>query len=284
MIKLTRIRTEQAIPSGLRGANRVKKNLQVLELKRELGDIPSKEFKSNLWKPAKNQLRRESNDKCAYCEADTKVVAHGDVEHFRPKNVYWWMAYCYDNYLYSCQICNQTFKSNLFPRSGPKLKSVRVGSRTSDARLKALAESLTHDPLDQDGVAAYVKTVTKEKADLIDPYVFDPEEFLVWEADDVKRQVRVRVKPRVAHRAEKQEAIDDVYGLNREELLNIRYQDYSLALTLSESLTALTDALGEDAPVVKRVESELRDMMADKHRFAGMLRYFANQEWELDLG
>lgn len=282
MIKLTRVRTKEAIPPGLRGASRITKNLQVLKLKRELGDIPSKEFKSNLWKPAKNQLRRESNDKCAYCEADTKVVAHGDVEHFRPKNLYWWLAYCYDNYLYSCQICNQTFKSNLFPITGPKLKSVRVRSNASDARLETVAESLTHDPLDEDGVAAHVKTVTKEKADLIDPYVFDPEELLVWEADDLKRQVRVKVKPRVVHRANRQKAIDDVYGLNREELLNVRYQDYSVALTLSESLAALTDALGEEAPVVKKVESELRDMMADDHRFAGMIRYFVKREWDLE--
>ena len=196
MIKLTRERSAGAIPSGLRGKPREKKNLDVLKLKREKGDIPSKDFKSNLWKPAKKQLRKESNDKCAYCEADTKVVAHGDVEHFRPKNVYWWLAYCYDNYLYSCQICNQTFKSNRFPISGTKLRGPLVQSSTTDESLERLAKEITHDPLATDaspGLDAFVEATMEEDADLLDPYMIDPEPLLVYEVDDDTKEVLIMV-------------------------------------------------------------------------------------------
>jgi hypothetical protein len=32
------------------------------------------------------------------------------------------MAYCYDNYLYACQICNETYKGDHFPVHGRKLE------------------------------------------------------------------------------------------------------------------------------------------------------------------
>ena len=48
------------------------------------------EFKSTVWKAGKPQLKRETGGKCAYCESPTDTVAHGDVEHFRPKSKYWW--------------------------------------------------------------------------------------------------------------------------------------------------------------------------------------------------
>ena len=85
------------------------------------GTVDFKPKTRQVWSKAKAQLRLESSNKCAYCEADTAAVAHGDVEHFRPKSEYWWLAYCYDNYTFSCQICNQTYKSNLFPIVGKKL-------------------------------------------------------------------------------------------------------------------------------------------------------------------
>src|SRR5262245_41753306 len=36
---------------------------------------------------------------CAYCDRDLPGTDRGDVEHFRPKNVYWWLAYVFRNYL-----------------------------------------------------------------------------------------------------------------------------------------------------------------------------------------
>ena len=282
MIKLTRERTKSAIPSGLRGKGRLKKNFDLLKLKRKKRSIPSKDFKSTSWKPAKDQLRKESNDKCAYCEADTKVVAHGDVEHFRPKNVYWWLAYCYDNYLYSCQICNQTFKSNLFPISGRKLRAPTVRSNATDAQLKKQAGEITHDPLDTDappGLKAYVKSVEKENADLIDPYMFDPEPLLVYEVDKDLKEVVVKVASGSPQRAARQDAIDRVYGLNREELRKVRYQDYRTLKTLRRVVVTVDD----DQELLDEVRTSLREMMDGQHRFAGMALYFIKSKWKLKL-
>src|SRR4051812_10882784 len=39
---------------------------------------------------------------CAYCQSDLPHNDPGDVEHFRPKSEYWWLAYEFANYLLSC--------------------------------------------------------------------------------------------------------------------------------------------------------------------------------------
>ena len=52
---------------------------------------------------------------CAYCQSKLQAGDRGDVEHFRPKNMYWWMAYDFDNYLLSCINCNRIIKGKKFP-------------------------------------------------------------------------------------------------------------------------------------------------------------------------
>ncbi len=100
--------------------------------------------------------------KCAYCEM--KLSSYGDVEHFRPKNAiyklktrggqrgantskertywmdgekpgtwdtgYWWLAYDWDNYLVACEICNQQYKSSLFPVHGGHRRRPQKGDET----------------------------------------------------------------------------------------------------------------------------------------------------------
>jgi len=63
-----------------------------------------------------------------FCEAKVDHISYGDVEHFRPKAAYkqletddycypgyFWLAYDWDNLFFSCQLCNQRHKKNLFP-------------------------------------------------------------------------------------------------------------------------------------------------------------------------
>ncbi len=70
--------------------------------------------------------------KCAFCESQVRHIAHGDVEHYRPKGGvrqsedgpmeqpgYFWLAYVWENLFFACQLCNQSFKKNLFPLADP---------------------------------------------------------------------------------------------------------------------------------------------------------------------
>ncbi len=52
---------------------------------------------------------------CAYCLRLLAENYRGDVEHFRPKSQYWWLAYKLDNYVMSCAPCNRTYKRDRFP-------------------------------------------------------------------------------------------------------------------------------------------------------------------------
>lgn len=57
----------------------------------------------------KRILEKLYNNKCAFCE---RVMERWDVEHFRPKAIYYWLAFSWDNLLFSCPTCNGHKKAN----------------------------------------------------------------------------------------------------------------------------------------------------------------------------
>lgn len=88
------------------------------------------EFNNKVYgnKKIKKKLIKFQFGKCAFCEQNVLSVSDGDVEHFRPKGGfrqssknqlqlpgYYWLAYDWDNLLFSCSSCNRRFKKNLFP-------------------------------------------------------------------------------------------------------------------------------------------------------------------------
>ncbi len=54
--------------------------------------------------------------KCAFCEY---APSESHVEHFRPKDSYWWLAYSWDNLIFACPKCNKA-KNNTFGIKGAK--------------------------------------------------------------------------------------------------------------------------------------------------------------------
>jgi uncharacterized protein (TIGR02646 family) len=187
-------RNKYRIPGGLRGRYLKAKNRNLLELKRSKGDLVSEDFLNRYWKPAREALKAESNKKCAYCEAPTSVVAHGDIEHYRPKTSYWWLAYCYDNYLYSCQVCNQIHKSDHFPISGTRLTEPNLNSGTTDAELDELAGRLCPDPIKTDegySLDEYINDCMAERPLLLNPYMDYPEKHMAWKAIPALKEVHM---------------------------------------------------------------------------------------------
>jgi uncharacterized protein (TIGR02646 family) len=134
-------------------------------------------FDSSLYgaKSVKNALRRAQHEKCCFCESKFTHVGYGDVEHFRPKAGYqqraedrlgrpgyYWLAYEWSNLYFSCQICNQRHKKNLFPLEDP-------GRRASRIRRRAGRGALLIDPAPPDIASrvgyraeyAYASTATR---------------------------------------------------------------------------------------------------------------------------
>jgi len=113
------------------------------------GEIPK--IDKSLWRDFKIDFSAQQQGKCGYCEINVMVGHFGDVEHFAPKNEvaefvpgdsegtetrfvatlqgrrpslriapgYWWLAYDWNNYLLSCGVCNEVWKSSIFPVKHP---------------------------------------------------------------------------------------------------------------------------------------------------------------------
>lgn len=70
--------------------------------------------KGDIWKDLKGILKDASYGKCWYCES-RQERSDNAVDHYRPKNRvaestdhegYWWLAFKWTNYRYSCTFCN----------------------------------------------------------------------------------------------------------------------------------------------------------------------------------
>ena len=272
MIPLQRIRSEIAIKAKYRGNGKLSADKELLLARLDVlnGVKTTIEFNSAFWTDAKPQLKSESNGKCAYCEADTAVVAHGDVEHYRPKSVYWWLAYTYDNYLYACQICNQTYKSDNFPKGGASFPKPAVNPAFMPADVEVTAGHISPDPFGIDQgftLKKYLTAHKAEKAFLLNPYFDKPQTCFAYEADDVLREVRVvPAKPQYARQVN---AAEDFYGINRIELLNARHQVYRMFRSFKRSFKLLPEG-----PDKQDTLDQINDMKSDGYRFAGMCRYF----------
>lgn len=78
---------------------------------------------------------------CAYCQGPFSASDRGDVDHFRPKSIYWWLAYDVSNYFLSCGRCNRVRKGDRFP-----LAEGEVGLRHGDGRREQDEKKLLLDP------------------------------------------------------------------------------------------------------------------------------------------
>ena len=109
------------------------------------------------WKDVKNVLMKMHREKCCYCETKLYGAAHLHVEHFRPKAEvrqsragnreypgYYWLAYCWENLLLACPICNMN-KGTLFPLENP-VQRVRSHSEDLARELNLFVNPSEEDP------------------------------------------------------------------------------------------------------------------------------------------
>lgn len=94
-------------PEILTGHNRKKartthkRRLELINLK----DYKDESIYNDRYKTEdiKDALKLIYHGKCAYCESNEELL---HIEHYRPKKIYYWLAYSWDNLLVSCYFCN----------------------------------------------------------------------------------------------------------------------------------------------------------------------------------
>jgi len=288
MIRIQRLYQKPHIPEGFYGRNRVGKQRLLLDWIRTAGSVERIIWKPSIWKAAKRLLKRETSGKCAYCEAPAAgrstnrsekggLVAHCDVEHFRPKCKYWWMAHNYENFVLSCEVCNQSFKGDRFPAAKALEAPFIPGNVYTDTGLNQLAHDLAPDPLDEFARAKWQSELTREDADLANPLHEEPEKLFSYQADDVLEQVYIQPLAKKGRANSRASSTINILGLNREDLRFARWDVYSIVLVFKH---VLGDS-GISKDTLNIVRQQVKKMTSNTHAFAGMVRYFVCKKWKL---
>ena len=104
---------------------------------------------------------------CAYCQGLLTPSDRGDVDHFRPKSIYWWLAYHFSNYFLTCMRCNRVRKGKKFPLENGEPGLQYNDDRDLDDEQRLLLDPC-HDPVEQriklkrEGKAWMLKPVSRE--------------------------------------------------------------------------------------------------------------------------
>lgn len=281
MIHLHRVRTSGAIASAFRGAtprNRLVSLMKDVRSQLQAG-VPLDQVKPEIdskWSSVKDQLLKESNDKCAYCESSMLAVAFGDVEHYRPKSVYWWLAYVYDNYLASCAICNQRFKGAQFAYGAAGTimpPPAGLTGQSSDAELDTLARTSIPDPLDAVAVANFIAAHRAEEPLIPNPYFDEPESLFAWDVVEGIGEVSVVPRPGVPEAPAILAACEQIYGINRTDLRRRRFNIYRFYKGFKDALAALPAG----SPARNNIEAIIASMTEDESEYAAMIRFLEAQ-------
>lgn len=269
MIKLERNINQADIPSSFTSNGKRGRELHLLKEVRNKLINPKYKIKYQDWGATKKNLLNESKDKCAYCESNFPTVAYGDVEHFRPKSKYWWLAYCYVNYLASCQLCNQKYKRDKFPINGNKLiEPVNITSQSSDLELQSHAGNLAPDPFSRQQLAQFEIEHNNEIPLLIDPYFDDPAEYFGYSFNDDLKEVRlIPLNQNVIQKVKKS---IEVFGLNRQKLRKKRWS----TLRFYRIFREMKEKGDEKTPEVDYI---IRTMKSKDHEYSGMINFFEGE-------
>lgn len=251
-----------------------KATLHSLTTSKERSDFFKKA--SYIWCVLKSNLQDLSHDKCWYCEAK-EIRSSGEVDHFRPKNAvcglrkhdgYWCIAFDWDNYRYSCELCNR---------------------RRTDAITSITGGKGTYFPLIEENQRAYCPNclIYLEKPLLLDPTVpedplllwFDESGFASPKYDDSADAIK-------HHRAK---ISIELYHLNHTDLKEVRID---LSRKIKELVKHIDMYLQQlNNPIVNQAYtkalSDLSDLISPESPYSSsartVLRGYRDREWVEDF-
>jgi uncharacterized protein (TIGR02646 family) len=105
--------------------------LQDAPVPTKLSDVKASIYKAE---DVRTQLCKDQHYKCAYCECSL-TKAYNDVEHYRPKSIYYWLGHDWNNLLYSCPICNRLYKRINFPLKDESMRVMAPGDLSGEEPL-----------------------------------------------------------------------------------------------------------------------------------------------------
>lgn len=202
----------------------------------------------------KTTLRDDQHGKCAYCERYFNGD-YGAVEHYRPKKKYqeaehkpkkdgyYWLAYDWDNLLFSCSECNTSCKKCIFPLFDESQRDIAC------------------------------KDISRERPLLINPAKENPADYLVFR-DEI---LLPKDKDTNSYAYQKADTTIKVLQLNdRGALVKRRFDELKKYAWLVEMRQRLINE-GRDSndKVMTILQNSINKMLDESSEFVGMIR---NQE------
>jgi hypothetical protein len=165
-VKIAKAYVKRKIQEAQKNAIQQGKSPEELQLAIKKARKKAINAKSNIWVNAGKAVCGVMSDKCWYCEAK-ETRSDMPVDHFRPKNSvaeckehegYWWLAFNWENYRFSCTYCNSRRvdvetdggKQDHFPLLNP---DDRVFDENGDINIE---RPVLIDPCDMDDVKLLV--------------------------------------------------------------------------------------------------------------------------------
>jgi len=137
------------------------------ELIRQFRNGEKPRFENPKWGQLKLILYRKQSSRCAICEERMPQRRSADIEHFRNKAHYWWLAYNYTNYYLACSECNSTNKGEQFPIYENKPKN--EFSTRKNAETPLLINPYIENPYDFFEVVLGVHSKTNQNILMLKP-------------------------------------------------------------------------------------------------------------------
>ncbi len=119
MKDLTKLHTDSVFQDKLKEFSKTHFGIETKKIFKLIqnGQIPKSSDFNKIWKNLTDLFWEKQNKRCAICEKDKSVHdgGKGDIDHYRPASIYWWLAYNPENYYLTCIDCNRYFKNDAFP-------------------------------------------------------------------------------------------------------------------------------------------------------------------------
>lgn len=191
------------------------------------------------------------HDKCAFCECQ---VEQWHVEHYRPKSIYYWLAFSWDNLLLACPTCNIN-KDVAFALNGAQA---------------------TFDPTDENirniNTSSAVYDAT-ELPQLVNPEVTDPEGQIVFHRDGLITSPNVRFAYTIETCELDRTWLNDI----RKHLLDVYERD------VRSALVDHADPANQQKEIESIVRKFIRDAMDPKQPFLAFRKFALTANWLSDI-
>ncbi|MFM6188979.1 MAG: hypothetical protein ACKPEN_13315 [Planktothrix sp.] len=230
-----------------------------------------KSSRQKIWRDLAPYLAKLRNSKCWYSES-LNPGSNKDVDHFRPKNRvyedpdhegYWWLAFDWRNYRYSCQLCNQRRVDTTNNTNGGKWDRFPISGA-----FRARQE---------------VDNLDMEDVDLLDP--IDPEDWKLLNFRPNGQPIPAKLPG--TREYERAEISIQVYHLNYQEFVRDRKQLATNIRLLIEDMESLYLKI-TDPTMRKRYKNRQKELFRlidrDSEYSAAALAYARSEVYKMERG